>query len=408
MLRGLIAPGDGVWWGQGGAEPVPLVDALLEAVPEIGEVRAFSGMSWNPRLDQELPAGLSLTGYGALGRLRGLARRGLVEMVPSHYSTFPRLFAQGRLPCDVGLVQVSPPGRDGRVTLGVGVDYTADALEHTRTVIAEVNHRMPASVGGPRLELSRFAAVMETDRALLERPGRAPDEVDRRIAAHIAALVPDGATLQIGVGSIPTAVLEALAGHRDLGIHSGMVSDGILDLIEAGVVTNAVKEIDRGITVAGLAMCSTEGYDRLADHPIELRPTSYTHAPGVLAQLRSLVAVNAALEVDLLGQVGSEVAGGAYVGALGGQVDFSHAAAVSGTRSIIALRARAGRGDTARSAVVRRLPDGVVSTPRSDVDVVVTEYGAAVLTGLAPGLRRRRLIEIAALEHREALERGSV
>jgi acyl-CoA hydrolase len=395
-LRQFIRAGDGIWWSQAGAEPTPLVDALLDQVAGIGKVRAFSGLTFNRRL-RDVPDQLTLTSYGAMGELRHAHR---LEVVPAHYSALPALFAERVLPGDIGLVQVAPPGPDGVCSFGIGVDYAADAARHSRTLIAEINRGMPATVGTQGIPLSRFAAVLETDRAVLAAPKRAPDAVDDAIALRVADLVEDGDTVQMGVGALPTAIMAGLAGHQDLGVHSGMITDGVLRLVDSGVVTGRRKEIDVGLLVTGTAIGTTELYSRLADLPIEFRPASYTHAPRVLAQLRRLVAINSAIEVDLTGQVGSETAGGRYLGGIGGQADFSGAASRTGARSIIALRSTAAGAST----IVSHL-SGPVSTARADVDVVVTEHGTAWLRGLPLSERGERLIAIAAPEHRETLMR---
>ena len=399
-LTAHIRSGDGVWWGQGGAEPEPLVNALLDQVDAIGKVRAFSGLTWNERLSRDLPPGLTVLSYGGLGELRRLSRAGQLDVVPCHYSSLPRMFAAGQLPCDVGLVQVSPPDTDGTVSLGIGVEYVADALAHTPTLIAEINQRMPATLGSARIPLSRFAATIETDRPLRQAPHRPADAADRAIAGHIAGLVEDGDTLQMGVGPLPAAVLESLSTHADLGFHSGMISDGVLTLIEKGVLTGARKEIDPGLVVTGAALGSTWLYDQLDRFPVEFRPASYTHAPEVLSRLRSLVSINSAIEVDLLGQVGAELRRGVHIGAVGGQVDFSRAASLTGARSIIALRSTSGTDST----IVPTLRGGVVTTARVDVDAVVTEHGVAHLTGCTVAERARRLVAVAAPQHREQLE----
>lgn len=401
-----LHPGDGVWWGQGSAEPEQLVNQVLDVVDEVGPIRAFSGLTWNPRLSGDLPDLLTVISYGGLGQLRRLSRSGQLDVVPCHYSALPRMFAKGQLPCDVGLLQVSPPDKDGMVTLGIGVEYVADAIPHTRTLIAEINHQMPATVGGPKLPLSAFAAITESDRPLVEPPKRTPDEAEQSIAKHVASIIHDGDTIQIGVGSLPEAVLEALSGHRDLGFHSGMVADGVFSLVEQGVLTGAKKEIDPGLIVTGAAFCSHGYTNRLHEFPVEFRPASYTHAPGVLSQLTSLVSINSAIEVDLLGQVGAELAGGVHIGAVGGQVDFSRAASLTGSRSIIALRSTNGSGDRKHSTIVPTLAGGVVTTTRVDVDAVVTEYGVAMLDGCTVAERALRLIEVAAPEHRQELERA--
>jgi acyl-CoA hydrolase len=381
-----LARGDGVWWGQAAAEPRPLVDALIAQSARIGPIRTFTGLSWNDQLAITMPARMSMVSYGGLGELRELSRSRRLEVIPCHYSALPRMFAEHRLPCDVGLVQVSPPDADGMCSLGVGVDYVADAIPHTPVLIAEINAQMPATRGTPRIPVERFAASIATDRALPEDALRAPGEAERVIAAQIAELVDDG---------------DTLTRHEDLGFHTGMITDGLLRLIDKGVVTGRRKEIDTGLVVVGTALGSAELYRRAGDLPVLFLPTSYTHAPQVLSQLRSLISINFAVEVDLSGQVGAEVSRGVYVGAVGGQVDFARAAALTGKRSIIALRATSRGASTIKTT----LEGGVVTTGRSDVDAVVTEHGVAHLRGCSIDERARRLTAIAAPEFRDQLDR---
>jgi acyl-CoA hydrolase len=395
-----LAAGAGVWWGQAAAEPRPLVDALIAQSPRIGPIRTFTGLSWNDQLAVTMPNRVSMVSYGGLGELRELSRSGRLDVVPCHYSALPRMFAERRLPCDVGLIQVSPPDENGLCSLGIGVDYVADALIHTPVLIAEINQRMPVTQGTPHIPLDRFAATVISDRPLPEDPTRPPGAVEARIAAHVAELIDDGDTVQLGVGSLGAAVLEALAEHEDLGFHTGMVTDGLLRLLDKGVATGSRKEIDPGLIVAGTALGSAELYHRVPELPAKFLPTSYTHNPQVLSQLHSLASVNFAVEVDLSGQVGAEVSRGVYVGAVGGQVDFARAAALTGKRSIIALRATSG----GRSTIKASLDGGVVTTARSDVDAVVTEHGVAHLRGCSIGERAKRMTAIAAPEFRDQLD----
>ncbi|MDF3283203.1 acetyl-CoA hydrolase/transferase C-terminal domain-containing protein [Gordonia sp. N1V] len=400
---GVLRPGMGVWWSQAAAEPRPLVDELLAQAPKLGPLRLFTGLSWNDQLAHQMSPTDTMVSYGGLGSLRELGATDQLEVVPCHYSALPRMFAEHRLPCDAGLLQVSPPDVDGMCSLGIGVDYMADAAEHTSLLFAEINTQMPAMSGSPRIPLSRFAATLETDRPLQEESVRAPGDLDRAIAANVATLVDDGDTVQVGIGSTGAAVFDALSGHLDLGVHSGMLTDGVMRLIDKGVITGARKQVDVGLAVAGTALGSAELYARVADLPMLFRPTSYTHAPQVLSQLSSLVAVNFAIEVDLTGQVGAEMSRGTYLGAVGGQVDFARAAALTGKRSIVALRSTM-RG---RSSIKFALDEGVVTTARADVDCVVTEHGIAHLRGQPLAERRRRLIEIAAPEFRDELSRAA-
>ena len=404
-LREHIRSGDGIWWTQTGAEPTPLVDALLDQVPGIGPVTAFVGMTFNERLTHEPSAELSVQSYGALGGLRALSRAGRLEVIPCDYSELPAMFASGRLPHDAGVVQVSPPDADGLHSLGIGVDYAADALAHTPVIIAEINHRMPSTVGTPGIPRERFAAVIETDRPLIHAPAVTANEVDRAIAAHVAALIEDGDTLQIGVGAIPDAVLADLDDRRDLGVHSGLINDQIIRLVKAGVITGERKELDRGQVVTGSAFGTDALYDGMAGLPIEFRPASSTHDPHVLARLRSLVSINSAIEVDLAGNVNAETRRGHYLGARGGHRDFSRAASATGRLSIVALRSTSRSHSGVHSTIVPRVE--TLTTSGGSVDVVVTEHGAADIRACSTAERARRLVRIAAPEFREELERAA-
>ena len=305
-------------------------------------------------------------------------------MVPAHYSTLPRLFAERLLPGEVGLVQVAPPDRDGLCSLGIGADYAADAVAHSRVLIAEINERMPRTTGTPGIPRERFAAVVETDRPLAPVPDRAPDAVDEAIAAHVAGLVADGDTVQIGVGALPTAILAGLSGHRDLGFHAGMLTDGVARLAERGVITGARKEIDRGVLVTGTAVGGPALYDRLPDTPVDFRPASYTHAPAVLARLRRLVSINSRAR-------GRPHRPGRR------RVRARPRARRSAARPTSPAPRRApgpgrsspcARSAGGRSTVVAGL-SGPVTTARADVDVVVTEHGVAHLRGCPLGARLR-------------------
>jgi acyl-CoA hydrolase len=380
-LGRFIRPGDGVLWGQACAEPVVLVDAFLRLAHEISPLSAFLGLSWRD-FSEQIPTGLRVLSYGALGRLGRLAE---LEQVPCHFSALPALFAQRRLPGDVVFVQVAPPDSRGRCSLGVGIDYLEDALQNARVVIAEVNDHCPRT-GGKCIAWDRIDAVVRTSRPLLEAPAPRPGPLEARIAERVAALVEDGDTIQLGVGALPEAILSALQGHRELGIHSGMISDGVLDLIEVGAVTNSHKPIDSRLTVTGAALGSKRLFDALSSHEeIVFLPVSYTHAPQTLAQVGKLAAINSALEVDLTGQINAEEVDGRRLGAVGGQVDFLRAAAAHGGKPIIALPSE---------RIVHTL-HGPVSTSRSDVDWVVTEHGACSLRGLSESERTRELLRVA-------------
>jgi acyl-CoA hydrolase len=377
-----LRAGDGVVVAQAGAEPTALVEAVGAHAPALG-LSVFAGMSYTDVFPRVAAQGARIVSYGALG---GTAKVPGLEIVPCNYSALPALLASGRVACDVVLIQVSPPDPDGRCSLGPSADYSADALAHARVVIAEVKERCPRTTG-TTVAYDDLDAVLATRRELAAAAPVAPGPVEQAIAAHVAALVRDGDTIQLGVGALPEAILGALAGHRDLGVHSGMVSDGVLALLEAGVVTNARKPgEDRGVTVTGSALGTTAMLDALDGRPgIDFRPTSRTHALAALAQAGRLAAINSALQVDLDGNAGSEGVGGRRLGCIGGQCDFLRAAAASGGSAILTLRA---------DRIVERL-DGPVSVARADVDWVVTEHGARSLRGLTDAGRRAAMRELA-------------
>jgi len=404
-LQALIRPGDTLWWGQSTAEPLTLTRAVTahrHALAQGGRLRVFVGIGASDTLQPEQADTIDFFGYAAGGPHRHLADAGVLDILPSHYSHLPGLIRAGVLPADVVLLQVSPPDEQGRYSLGLVHEYLPAALEQARVVIAEVNPAIPWTHGSVHLQASDFALLIDAQHPPLEQSRAAPGPAEQAIARHIAGLIQDGATLQLGIGNLPEAVLAALHGHRDLGLHSGAVGDGIAALAEAGVLTNARKSLDTGVGIGGILMGSEKVRRWAHRNPaLQLRGTDYTHDPEVLAASHQLAAINAAIEVDLTGQINAEVAAGVYVGAVGGAVDFLRGAARSrGGLPIVALPATA----KGRTRIVAQLA-GPVSTPRSDAGLIVTEHGVADLRGQTLSRRVRRLIDIAAPEHREDLER---
>jgi acyl-CoA hydrolase len=404
-MGSLIRPSDTLWWGQANTEPLTLTRALVthrHSLAKGGRLRVWVGIGGSDTLLPEHADVIDFFGYAAGGTHRTLAQAGVLDVVPSHYSHLPQLIEQGVLPADVVLLQVSPPDAAGRYSLGLVNEYLSGALKKARVLIGEVHPDVPWTHGNPQLSASDFDLLVESAHPLLEPERGPPGPVEQAIARHIAGLVEDGATLQVGVGKLPEAVLSALHDRRDLGVHSGAVGDGIATLAEAGVVTNAHKTTDTGVAVGAILM----GGERLRrwahlNPRFMLRGTDYTHHPEVLAQQHRLTAINAAVEVDLTGQVNSEVAGGVYVGAVGGAVDFLRGAARSrGGLPIVALPATA----KGASRIVAQL-SGPVSTPRCDAGVIITEHGMADLRGQPLSRRVQRLIAIAAPEQRADLER---
>jgi len=406
-LARYVRPGALVAWGQGCAEPLTLTEALAGQRQQLGGVRCFAGISTAAAVRPEHCDYLSFSSYTAAGANRALSEAGLLDIVPCHYSQLPEILGRGPLRVDVLLLALPPAGPDGTFGLGLAADYLAPLIGRAGTVIAEVNDQVPDIGGDRRLSRGEIDVLVHTSRPPAEYPARPASDVDKAIAEHVASLVPDGATVQLGIGSLPAVVLRHLHGHRDLGVHSGMITDEIAELIEAGVVTGARKSVDRGLAVTGLLL-GTRALIKTAavDKSVQLRDTRYTHDQAVLAAQHALVAVNSAIEVDLTGQANIEVAAGRYVGGTGGAADFLRGAARSaGGVPVIGLPSTTSRSAAGTaSRIVARL-NGPASLSRADAGVIVTEYGVADLRGLSLARRRERMIAIAHPDHRAALDR---
>ena len=404
-LQALLRPQDSVVWGQATAEPTPLTEALVAQRHAIGPLSIFVGVSFAKTLKPEHADMLKVSSYGTLGTTRPLAAAGVLEIIPCHVSKLSAAIEHGYIGCDIAMVQLSPPGPNGRRSLGPINDYMRIAMRRARVVIAELNEQLPWTYGPELPPFERIEVCIETSRCPTEAPAKIPSVIEQAIAAHAASIIPDGATLQVGIGGTIDALLQCLGDRRDIGIHSGAISDGVLDLIEKGVVTNARKAIDPGITVSGGLFGSNRLLRAAHRNPaFEVHPYEYTHNAAVLARIPNFVAVNSAAEVDVMGSVNSEMVEGRYVGAIGGQVDFMHAAnrAPQGC-SIIALPSTTESGATSRI----RARVETVTCARSEVDFVITEHGAADLRGLSLRQRIPRMIGIADPKFREALERES-
>jgi acyl-CoA hydrolase len=400
-----VRPGDTVAWGQAAAEPLPLTRALMTQRHAVGgRFAVFIGATWSDTLRPEFADAVDFRSYCGTAGNRFLSEAGVLDVMPCPYSQL--VSALGRGPCrvDVLLLQVAPPGPEGHYSLAISHEYLVPLIDSARVVIAEVNEQAPWTHGTRALKASDFDAMINTSRPPLElrRPG--PTPIDSAVAAQVAALIDDASTLQLGVGALPEAVLQQLTDRRDIGIHSGTIGDGVAELSERGVITNARKTIDRGVTIAGTMMGSRRIHAFAHRNAgVQFRPTTYTHDLQVLSSIDKLVALNSAIEVDLSGQINAEVAGGRYVGAVGGAPDFLRGAQLArGGLPIVALPSRAG----GKSRIVRCL-NGPVSTPRSDAGAIVTEYGVADLRGLSLSKRAERLIAIAHPEDRAHLERPS-
>ena len=394
---------DVVTWPQGTGEPLGLTQRLVAQRHELPPLELFVGMTTSKTLSPEQADRFRFRTLNGAGSTRKLTVANVAEIVPAYVSAVPALVRSGAIRVDVLLLRVKPHPKPGYFTVGVMADFVPALVTAARCVIAEIDERLPITGQDALVAESDIDVLTQCDAGEILLPDPEPDEIDMRVAAHVASLVPDGATIQMGVGGLPVAVCRALADHRDLGVHSGVISDVIVDLVEKGVVTNARKGIDVGRTVTG----GLFGSRRLMDFAdgndaLEMRSSEYTHSQQVLVRVQNLYAINSGVEVDLTGNVNSEIAGGRYLGAIGGQLDFVRGAFASpGGRSIIALPSTTPDGKHSR--IVASLEGRPVTTPRADNDIVVTEYGIADLRGRSFGERAERLRAIAHPDFRENL-----
>jgi acetyl-CoA hydrolase len=398
-----LRPDDVIGWPQGPGEPLALTEALVAQRSHLQSPQLLFGLTSSNTLRPEISdhfAFRALNGAGGSRRVTEMA-----DIYPCHVSSLPSLFRSGILRLDVMLVQVRPLPAGG-FTLGVISDFTQAMIQQARLVVALVNPALPLLAGDTVVTEADIDLIVESDERIIDMPDPEPSVVETKVAQQVAALIPDRATIQLGVGTLPAAVARALASHRELGVHSGVVSDVLVDLVEQGVVTNAHKGRDAGRTVTG----GLFGTRRLRDFAertgtIEMRSAEYTHHIGVTSSLNQFHTINSVIEIDLTGQANAEMAGGRYLGAVGGQIDFVRGGVASpGGRSIIAFPSTTPDGKHSR--IVGSLDGRPVTTARSDVDVVVTEYGAAHLRGCPLHERARRLVAIAHPDHRDALLRG--
>jgi acyl-CoA hydrolase len=391
-----LKSGDTVLIGQATAEPPVLVEAFIEAAQRIDGLTALCGYTLSDAWTRVREGHPYVKTYAAHGALRALVSARLADVMPVHYSQMEQLIVEGVLPVDVVLLQVAPADADGYYGLGATVDWAAVAAETARVVLVEVNDSVPHTRSTRRLHRSQVTAAVEAPKPLAGSPSRPPNEVESEVARHTATLIPDGATLQLGVGALADAVARALHDRRDLRVRSGLVGDWLVDLHEAGAL-----DLTPGSVVTGIALGADRLYAFLREAPfVAFAPLAEQISSSAMAVSRPFVSVNSAIEVDLLGQANAEVVGGRYVGAVGGQVDFFRATRGSvGGLAVIALGSTSPSGT---SRIVSQL-SGPVTSLKSDVDVVVTEWGIADLRGASLSQRVERLAAVADPRHRESL-----
>ncbi|MBA3687807.1 MAG: acetyl-CoA hydrolase/transferase family protein [Chloroflexi bacterium] len=390
----------------GAATPTALLAALAARAPELTGVTTV-GLHLEGPCPHLEPAIAGHVRHRALfigPNARDAVNEGRADYVPIFLSDIPQLFRRGILPLDAAFINVSPPDAHGFCSLGTSIDATLAAVRNARTVTAQINKAMPRTLGDSFVHVDEIDFAVETTQAPHDHPVGAISEVERQIGAHVAELVPDGATLQLGIGAIPAAVGEALRDKRDLGIHTELFTDTVVDLVESGALTGAAKEINRGKIVSAFVMGTQRLYQFIDNNPmVEMRPVDYTNDTAVIRRFRRMVAVNSAIEVDLSGQVVADSIGRRLYSGVGGQMDFIRGAALAEEgRAIIALPSTAAGGTTSRIAANLQEGAGVVTT-RAHVRTVVTEWGVAELFGRSMAERARALIAIAHPDFRDEL-----
>lgn len=403
---GYIRTGNHIFIGSACGEPQYLVNGLVEKAKHLAdnEILHVHTLGVAPYTKPIYSGRFRLNAFFVGVNTREAVAEGRADYTPIFLSDLPRLIAKGMVPIDVALIQVTPPDKHGFCSLGVSVEITKTATEMAKFVIAQVNHFMPRVLGDSFIHVNDIDVVVEHDEPILESPRPPRDVVSDRIAKYVSDLIEDESTLQIGIGNIPDAVLSALNGKRDLGVHTELLTEGVVDLVEAGVITCAKKTLHRGKIIASFAMGTRRLYNFINNNPmVEFYESNYINNPIMIAQNRKMVAINQALELDLTGQVCADSLGYFFYSGLGGQADFVRGARLSeGGKAITVLPSTAKEGTISRIKSVLSEGAGIVLT-RGDVDYVVTEYGTAHLEGRAIRDRALALIGVAHPKFRNEL-----
>jgi acetyl-CoA hydrolase len=390
--------------------PQHLLKALVARAPSLHDVEIAQVLTIGPAdyVEPGMEKHLRVNTLFISDNVRRAVNDGRADFTPCLLGEVPGLFTKGLLPVDVALIHVAPPDEHGFCSYGIEVGITKPIAESAKTIVAEVNDQMPRTLGDSFIHISRIKHIVPVSYRLPEVQMAGADETAGKIARHIAAMIPDGATLQTGIGAIPDAVLGLLGNHKHLGVHTELFADGIIDLINRGVLTGERKTLHPGKVIAGFMIGTQRLYEFVHDNPIiEMHPTHYTNDPFIIAQNARMIAINSAIEVDLTGQVCADSIGARLYSGIGGQLDFVYGASRSeGGIPIIALPATALGGKASR--IVPTLKPGAgVTTGRNHVRYVVTEHGVAPLYGKTIRQRARALIDIAAPEFRDDLERAA-
>ncbi len=401
-----VRSGMRVYIQPGCAEPETLVEALLERAPFVREVEVLHLLTLGcaDYVKPEMEGHFRHNAFFIGGNVREAVNDGRADYTPIYLSEVEELFESGAVPLDVALIQVSPPDPHGFCSLGVGIDTTLTAAKCARLVIAQVNDQMPRTYGDSFLHVGQIHLFVESSRALCELPQEKISDLHVEIARNVAGLIDDGAVLQTGIGGIPGAVLPFLTDRKDLGIHTELVSDGVIPLIEAGVITGARKTHKPRKIILGFVLGTKQLFSYVDNNPaFEFRPSAYTNDPLIIARNDNMVAINSALQIDLTGQVCSDSLGSYFYSGIGGQVDFLRGAShAKGGKPIIAMSSTAKNGMLSRIVATLTPGSGVV-TSRGLIHFVATEYGVAYLHGKSIRERAKALIEIAHPDFRDEL-----
>lgn len=401
-----VRSGESIYIHSNAAAPQALIGALVDRASELKDVQIFHLLTLGRAdyVDPKYTGSFKVHALFIGTNVREAVNSGRADYTPVFLSEIPELFRSRTLPVDVCMLNVSPPDEHGYCSYGVSVDCTIAARKAARLTIAQINKHVPRTMGRSFVHVSKFDCIVEHDEPIPELTLAAPDEIEREIGKNVASLIQDGATLQMGIGAIPNAVLTELRDKKALGIHSEMFSDGVIDLIEAGNITNERKTVLQGKTAVTFVMGSKRLYDYVNNNPsVEFQPSDYINDPFLIAQNYRMTAINSALEVDLTGQVAADSLGEHLYSGFGGQVDFIRGAArAKEGRAILALPSTAKNGTISR--ISKRVTGGVVTT-RADVHYVVTEYGIASLHGKNLKERTKALIAIAHPDFRAELQK---
>ena len=402
----LIKPGNSIFIGTGCAQPQHLVEMLMVHAREVADTRIIHLLTMGPApyADRKYTDRFKMNTFFVAENVREPITEGIGDYTPIFLSDIPRQFESGRIPIDVALISVSPPDAAGQCSFGVSVDIVKSAAANARYVVAQVNANMPRTLGNSFIHVNNIDMLVPWDEPVIEVDVPEPDGILSRIGENIARLVEDGSTIECGIGRIPQALAEFLEGKKDLGIHTEMFGDWIIDLIDSGAITCSKKSINRGKIVASFCMGSRRLYDYIDNNPLfEFHPTEYVNDPFVISQHEKMVGINMGIEVDLTGQVCSDSLGYKFYSGFGGQVDFIRGAARSrGGKAIIAMPSTAKSGTVSR--IVSHLTEGAgVVTTRGDVHYIVTEYGIAYLHGKSIRERVLALINVAHPKFRNEL-----